>query len=107
MVSPYLPMLFMGEEWGELNPFQYFVSHTDKDLIEAVRKGRKEEFAAFHAQGEAPDPQSEKTFEQSKLNWDSLNKGEHQTILHYYKSLIALRKKLPALHSAKPQAINC
>jgi maltooligosyltrehalose trehalohydrolase len=99
MVSPYLPMLFMGEEWSEQNPFLYFVSHTDKELIEAVRKGRKEEFAAFHAEGEAPDPQSETTFEQSKLNWESLDKGQHKTMLHYYKTLIALRKKLPALHS--------
>jgi maltooligosyltrehalose trehalohydrolase len=99
MVSPYLPMLFMGEEWSEHNPFLYFVSHTDRELIEAVRKGRKEEFAAFHADGEAPDPQSETTFEQSKLNWESLDKGQHKTMLHYYKTLIALRKKLPALHS--------
>jgi maltooligosyltrehalose trehalohydrolase len=99
MVSPYLPMLFMGEEWSEQNPFLYFVSHTDKELIEAVRKGRKEEFAAFHVDGEAPDPQSETTFEQSKLNWESLDKGQHKTMLHYYKTLIALRKKLPALHS--------
>ncbi|MFA6085457.1 malto-oligosyltrehalose trehalohydrolase [Mucilaginibacter sp.] len=99
MVSPYLPMLFMGEEWSEQNPFLYFVSHTDKELIEAVRKGRKEEFAAFHAEGEAPDPQAETTFKQSKLNWESLDKGQHKTMLHYYKTLIALRKKLPALHS--------
>jgi maltooligosyltrehalose trehalohydrolase len=99
MVSPYLPMLFMGEEWSEQNPFLYFVSHTDKELIEAVRKGRKEEFAAFHAEGEAPDPQAETTFKQSKLNWENLDKGQHKIMLHYYKGLIALRKKLPALHS--------
>lgn len=98
MVSPYLPMLFMGEEWGELNPFQYFVSHTDEDLIAAVRKGRKAEFASFHLDGEAPDPQSEETFEQSKLNWNSLGEKKHQTMLHYYKALIALRKNSPALH---------
>jgi maltooligosyltrehalose trehalohydrolase len=98
MVSPYLPMLFMGEEWGELNPFQYFVSHTDEDLIAAVRKGRKAEFASFHLDGEAPDPQSEETFEQSKLNWERLSEKKHQTMMHYYKSLIALRKNSPALH---------
>jgi maltooligosyltrehalose trehalohydrolase len=99
MVSPYLPMLFMGEEWSEQNPFLYFVSHTDKELIEAVRKGRKQEFAAFHAEGEAPDPQAETTFEKSKLNWESLDKGPHKIMLHYYKTLIALRKKLPALYT--------
>jgi maltooligosyltrehalose trehalohydrolase len=97
MVSPYIPMLFMGEEWGDVSPFQYFVSHSDKELIEAVRKGRKAEFEAFHAQGEAPDPQSEETFERSKLNWSSLSEPQHQTMLNYYKALITLRKSRPAL----------
>jgi maltooligosyltrehalose trehalohydrolase len=92
MVSPYLPMLFMGEEYGELHPFQYFVSHTDKELAEAVRKGRKAEFAAFHAEGEAPDPVSEDTFDQSKLQWDLLNDEPHKTMFHYYQALIDLRK---------------
>ena len=53
MSSPYLPMLFMGEEWGELNPFLYFVSHSDSDLIDAVRQGRKKEFAAFQTDADA------------------------------------------------------
>jgi maltooligosyltrehalose trehalohydrolase len=97
MVSPYIPMLFMGEEWGDVSPFQYFVSHSDKELIEAVRKGRKAEFEAFHAQGEAPDPQSEETFERSKLNWSSLSEPQNQTMLNYYIALITLRKSLPAL----------
>jgi maltooligosyltrehalose trehalohydrolase len=92
IVSPYLPMLFMGEEYGELHPFQYFVSHTDKELAEAVRKGRKAEFAAFHAEGEAPDPVSEETFNQSKLQWDLLNDEPHKTMFHYYQALIDLRK---------------
>jgi maltooligosyltrehalose trehalohydrolase len=99
IVSPYLPMLFMGEEFSEQNPFQYFVSHTDDELIAAVRKGRKDEFAAFHAQGEAPDPQSEETFKRSKLNWSSIDEELHTTMLHYYKALIAQRKDLPALHT--------
>jgi maltooligosyltrehalose trehalohydrolase len=97
MVSPYIPMLFMGEEWGDISPFQYFVSHSDKDLIEAVRKGRKAEFEAFLAQGEAPDPQSKETFERSKLNWSSLSEPQNQTMLNYYKALMTLRKSLPAL----------
>ena len=69
-VSPFLPMLFMGEEWSEPNPFQYFVSHTDPVLAEAVRKGRKQEFAAFHLEGDAPDPMAEDTFRRSSLSWD-------------------------------------
>ncbi len=99
LVSPYLPMLFMGEEWSEPHPFQYFVSHTDPELVEAVRKGRKEEFKAFHAQGEAPDPQSEETFNRSKLQWDLLTEPLHEQMLNYYKALIQLRKALPALHN--------
>jgi maltooligosyltrehalose trehalohydrolase len=97
MVSPYLPMLFMGEEWSEPNQFLYFVSHTDKDLVEAVRKGRKKEFEAFHAEGEAPDPQAEETFNSSKLQWALVKKGHHQVMFNYYKTLIALRKAHPAL----------
>ena len=92
IISPYLPMLFMGEEWSEPNPFLYFVSHTDKDLAEAVRKGRKEEFAAFHIQGEAADPVSEESFLQSKLQWNLIEKGQHKIMLEYYKALIQLRK---------------
>lgn len=93
MVSPYLPMLFMGEEWSEPNPFLYFVSHTDPELAEAVRKGRKEEFAAFHAEGEAPDPMAEEAFLKSKLQWNIIEKEPHKTMLNYYKALIQLRKE--------------
>lgn len=92
MVSPFLPMLFMGEEWREPNPFLYFVSHTDPGLAEAVRKGRKEEFAAFHLQGDAPDPMAEETFLRSKLQWKLINNQPHKTMLKYYTTLIHLRK---------------
>ena len=97
MVSPYLPMLFMGEEWSASTPFQYFVSHSDEHLIQAVREGRKAEFKDFHGDGEAPDPQSEETFLTSRLDWDELAKEPHRHMLNYYRALITLRKKLPAL----------
>lgn len=97
MGSPFLPMLFMGEEWSEPNPFLYFVSHADPELAEAVRKGRKEEFASFHIEGEAPDPMSEQTFNRSKLSWDLLHADPHKTMFDYYKALIKLRKTHPAL----------
>ncbi|NCD69903.1 malto-oligosyltrehalose trehalohydrolase [Mucilaginibacter agri] len=96
-VSPFVPMLFMGEEWAESNPFQYFVSHTDPELAEAVRKGRKAEFAAFHAEGEAPDPMSEETFTHSKLQWQLIDEEPHKTMLAYYKKLISLRKYLSVM----------
>jgi maltooligosyltrehalose trehalohydrolase len=97
LVSPYLPMLFMGEEWSETNPFLYFVSHSDQELVEAVRKGRKDEFAGFHAEGEAPDPVAEETFVRSKLQWNLIEEGQHKIILEYYKALIDLRKTNPVL----------
>lgn len=109
MVSPYLPMVFMGEEYGEQNPFLYFVSHTDKELIKAVRDGRRNEFKAFHAEGEAPDPQSSETFKRSKLNWDNLTDADHHQMLDYYKQLIALRKSTPALknNNRKQLEVSC
>ncbi|MHA6248309.1 malto-oligosyltrehalose trehalohydrolase [Pontibacter sp. CAU 1760] len=100
LLSPYVPMLFMGEEYGEENPFLYFVSHTDKDLVEAVRKGRKAEFAYFASKGEAPDPQSEKTFAQSKLQRSYTSNEKQRKLREFYKELIRLRKTSPAL--AKP-----
>lgn len=97
LLSPFLPMLFMGEEYSETNPFLYFISHTDPDLVEAVRKGRKQEFAAFHLEGEAPDPAGEQTIDASKLQWSLLDVEPHRTMFRFYQSLIALRKKHPAL----------
>lgn len=106
LFSPYIPMLFMGEEWSEPHPFLYFVSHTDPQLAEAVRKGRKAEFAAFHAEGEAPDPMAEETFLQSKLQWDLLDKEPHSTMFSFYQRLIAIRKQLPALkHLQRKQLV--
>lgn len=100
LLSPFVPMLFMGEEYGEPNPFLYFVSHGDPALVEAVRKGRKEEFAAFHAAGEAPDPQSEDAFQQSKLQWDKRHEGKHGTLWRFYQTLLKQRKQHPALAHA-------
>lgn len=97
LLSPYLPLLFMGEEYSETAPFLYFVSHSDPGLIEAVRRGRKEEFSAFAWQGEAPDPQDEKTFERSKLNHQLRSEPPHRALLEFYKELIRLRKSLNAL----------
>ena len=97
LLSPFLPLLFMGEEWGETAPFLYFVSHSDEALVEAVRKGRAEEFAAFSWQGQAPDPQSPETFERSRID-PSLREREPNACLYaFYKELIRLRKTHPVL----------
>lgn len=97
ILSPYIPLLFMGEEYGDNSPFLYFVSHSDTRLIEAVRKGRKEEFEAFNWQGEPPDPQSEETFLRSKVSWQEREEGKHGVLLNYYKYLIKIRTEIPAL----------
>ncbi len=97
ILSPYIPLLFMGEEYGETAPFQYFVSHGDERLIEAVRSGRLEEFRSFHFSGEAPDPQAVGTFLHSKLNHALSSEGRHAILLRYYKELLRLRRNTPAL----------
>ncbi len=106
LLSPSIPLIFMGQEYGETAPFQYFVSHSDPDLVAAVRKGRKEEFAAFHMVGEAPDPQSEETFQKSKLNWEMLNIGNNHLLWRFYQTLLRLRRELPALQSSERQHIE-
>jgi len=97
LLSPYIPMLFMGEEYGETAPFFYFVSHSEKALIELVRTGRKNEFAQYNGQIEPPDAQSKTTFEQSKLNWHLRDANSHALLHNWYKALIRLRKTKSAL----------
>lgn len=95
LTAPFVPMLFMGEEFGETNPFQYFVSHGDPDLVKAVREGRKREFEYFlqtHSDSDFPDPQAEETFEHSKINWEFGNDGKKDHIFRFYKELLRLRK---------------
>jgi maltooligosyltrehalose trehalohydrolase len=99
VLSPFIPMLFMGEEYGEKAPFLYFTSHSDPDLIEAVRKGRKEEFDDFSWEGEPPDPHDDETFHRSKLRWDSLGREEHASLRRFYGELLRLRREHPALRS--------
>ncbi len=95
--SPFVPMLFMGEEYGEQAPFLYFTSHGDKKLIEAVREGRKKEFSDFMSGKEPPDAQSGKTFQRSKLKWDYNADEKKKKLLDYYKRLISLKKEHPGL----------
>ncbi len=97
LLSPFIPLLFMGEEYGETAPFLYFTSHSDPALVEAVRKGRREEFASFQWRGELPDPQDETTFLRTKLNHSFGNEGQHSVLLEFYKKLLHLRKEVPAL----------
>jgi maltooligosyltrehalose trehalohydrolase len=97
LLSPFIPLLFMGEEYGEEARFQYFISHSDPELIEAVRQGRLEEFAAFEWKLEPPDPQDEATFRRAKLNHQLRQGGHHRTLREFYRELIRLRKTLTPL----------
>jgi maltooligosyltrehalose trehalohydrolase len=95
LLSPYVPLLFMGEEYGEKNPFQYFVDFSEPTLIKAVREGRTREFN--HAGGDAlPDPQSADTFNRSVLSWQT-SEEPGATLLRYYRHLIRFRQTRPAL----------
>jgi maltooligosyltrehalose trehalohydrolase len=98
MCSPYVPMLFMGEEWGASTPWQFFTSFPDPDLADAVRSGRRAEFAEHGWNApEVPDPQDPATFAASRLDWNELGKDEHREILDWHRDLIALRKRRPEL----------
>ena len=91
LLSPFVPLLFMGEEYGETSPFLFFTSHGDKDLIEAVRRGRREEFASFGWKQETPDPQDPETFEASGLKHELKEQEPHRALRAFYKQLIQLR----------------
>ncbi len=106
LLSPYVPMLFMGEEYGDESPFYYFISHSDPNLIKAVQEGRKNEFKQYIKPGqEFPDPQSEEIFDQSKLKWEKRTSGKHQVILNWHKELIKLRQTHPALRNFSKESV--
>jgi maltooligosyltrehalose trehalohydrolase len=90
----------MGEEYGETNPFLYFVSHRDPDLVEAVRRGRRDEFRRFAWAEEPPDPDAEQTFRRSKLDRTKLRLPEHRGVRQLYRELLRLRRDEPALADA-------
>src|SRR5487761_1019672 len=97
LLSPFIPLLFMGEEYADSSPFQYFVSHGDEGLIHSVREGRRKEFERFKWQDSVPDPQFPATFTRSKLHWDQRTHGQHATLLSFYTHLLKLRRTVAAL----------
>lgn len=98
LLSPYTPMLFMGEEYAEQRPFQFFTDHSDPALIKGTSEGRKKEFASFGWDKELPEPNVAATFEQCKLSFN-LQEKFNKEIFDTYKFLIALRKKHAAMQS--------
>lgn len=99
LLGPGIPMLFMGEEYGETAPFYYFISHGDPDLVKAVQEGRKREFASFKWLGEPPDPASVETLQRSRLNWELRETGNHAILRKFYQKLLELRKNLTPLNN--------
>ena len=95
LLSPYTPMLFMGEEWGTRTPFQFFTDHEEDDLARSVSEGRVREFAGFGWDAdEIPDPQAAATVEVSRLRWSELDEAEHARVLAWYQALTTLRRNL-------------
>ena len=93
MTSPFVPMLFQGEEFAASSPFQYFAHHEEPEMARAVSEGRVREFAAFGWNPEEiPNPESRETFERSKLQWDEVGEGSHAEMLTWCRRLIALRR---------------
>jgi maltooligosyltrehalose trehalohydrolase len=99
LLSPFIPMLFQGEEWAASTPFLYFADHDDPELAQAVSEGRKKEFVAFGWDpASIPDPESPGTFEASKLKWEELEVGHHAQMLSWYQALIHMRRSTPCLN---------
>ncbi|MGB9378266.1 MAG: DUF3459 domain-containing protein, partial [Mycobacteriales bacterium] len=94
LTAPFTPMLFMGEEWAASTPWQFFTDYPQGPLADGVRAGRRSEFAAHGWESEdIPDPQAEKTFLDSKLDWDEVAHAEHADVLDFYRKAIAVRRE--------------
>jgi maltooligosyltrehalose trehalohydrolase len=106
LLSPYVPLLFMGQEYGETRPFLYFVSHGDPALALAVREGRRREFASFGWSGEIPDPQCEETFARSRLDRSVSAAAGHAQILLLHHDLLALRRGEHRLWTAPRRSLR-
>lgn len=106
LLSPYIPLLFMGEEYGETRPFLYFTNHSDPELVSQVRIGRKREFGHLLGDQDFPDPQAESSFASCILDWSIRMQGRHGELLEWYKRLIALRQSHAALRNFNKQAIH-
>ncbi|HET9443431.1 MAG TPA: malto-oligosyltrehalose trehalohydrolase, partial [Acidimicrobiales bacterium] len=107
LTSPFVPMLFMGEEWGAGTPFQYFTDHDDPDLGEAVTAGRRREFAAFGWEpDEVPDPQDPATFDRSRLDWAEAELEPHAGLLEWHRRLLRLRRRHPELTDGRLDAVE-
>jgi maltooligosyltrehalose trehalohydrolase len=103
LTSPFIPMIFQGEEFAASTPFLYFADHEDPEMARSVKEGRRGEFAAFGWNpSEIPDPEDVETFRRSKLNWDEVHEGRHEEMLEWYRKLIRLRRGSASLNDGTP-----
>jgi maltooligosyltrehalose trehalohydrolase len=103
LLSPFVPMIFQGEEWAASSPFQYFADHEDPELARAVSEGRRKEFEAFGWAPESiPDPEKAETYLRSKLKWVEISEGGHAQMQEWYRDLIRLRRSTPSLNCGEP-----
>jgi maltooligosyltrehalose trehalohydrolase len=107
LTSPFTPMLFMGEEWNASTPWQFFTSHEEPELADAVREGRRREFAEHGwATEDVPDPQDPATVQASTLRWSELAEPAHAAMLRWYRDLIALRRAEPDLRDPRLERVQ-
>jgi maltooligosyltrehalose trehalohydrolase len=107
LTAPFIPMIFQGEEWAASSPFQYFTDHPDPELGDAVREGRRGEFASFGwSPDEVPDPQDPATFQRSKLRWAERDQDPHGDVASWYRRLIAFRRSRPDLLDGRLGAVD-
>jgi len=107
LTSPYTPMLFMGEEWGASTPWRYFTDHAEPELAEAVRTGRRREFAAYGWDAEEiPDPQDPETWRSSVLDWTEIDEPPHRELLRWYRELLALRARNEDLRNDRLDSVQ-
>ena len=107
LTSPFIPMLFHGEEWGASTPFLYFTDHPDPELARAVREGRQREFMTFGWKAEEiADPGAPETFERSKLKWSELVQPEHTELFQFHQNLIRLRATEPSLAAGRLDGVR-
>jgi maltooligosyltrehalose trehalohydrolase len=108
LLSPFTPMLFMGEEWAASTPWQFFTSHPEPELGEATATGRIAEFERMGWDPEVvPDPQDPATFERSNLDWSELGEPVHVRMLEFYRALIALRRRQSGFTDPRFAATRC
>ncbi len=108
LTSPFTPMLFQGEEWAASTPFQFFTSHPEPELGQAVAEGRLAEFEAMGWDpADVPDPQDPATYDRSNLDWTEPTGGRHAVVLDAYRRLAALRRARPELTDPDLRSVSC